>query len=76
MAAIHETAYPRIKPNLTRKELKEIFTPRNEELILLNSKTKKLLSIPRRPISVNKLDNSKLSKIYLVKQHIMVSVWL
>lgn len=43
MAAIHETAYPRIKPNLNRRELKEIFTPTQEELILLDSKTKKTL---------------------------------
>src|SRR3990167_3677457 len=77
MAAIHETAYPRIKPNLTHKELKEIFTPTNEELILLNSKTKKTLPIPRlgfmatlkcyqylgRPIAVKKIDTS-------IKKHI------
>ena len=41
MAAIHETAYPRIKPNLSHKELKEIFTPTEEELILLKLKNKK-----------------------------------
>jgi hypothetical protein len=45
MAAIHETAYPRIKPNLTYKELKEIFTPTEEELLLLDSRTKKSLPI-------------------------------
>lgn len=69
MAAIHETAYPRIKPNLSRKELKEIFTPTPDELFLLNSKTKRTLSLPRlgfmitlkcyqylgRPIRVNKV---------------------
>jgi hypothetical protein len=27
MAAIHETAYPRIKSNLSKKELTEIYTP-------------------------------------------------
>jgi hypothetical protein len=72
MAAIHETAYPPIKPNLTYKELKAIFTPTNEELVLFNSKTKKTLPIPRlgfmatlkcyqylgRPISVKKIDTS------------------
>lgn len=42
MAAIHETAYPRIKPNLSHKELKEIFTPTKEELILLDSKTEQV----------------------------------
>lgn len=38
MPAIHETAYPRIKPNLSPKELKELFTPNEEELILLDCK--------------------------------------
>jgi TnpA family transposase len=70
MAAIHETAYPRIKPNLSHKELKEIFTPTEEELILLNSKTKNTLPAARlgfmmtlkcyqylgRPIGVPKID--------------------
>ena len=72
MAAIHETAYPRIKPNLTYKELKEIFSPTKEELILLDSRTKKTLPIPRlgfmvtlkcyqylgRPIKADKVDVS------------------
>ncbi len=44
MPAIHETAYPRIKPNLSPKELKELFTPTEEELFLLDSKTKKTLT--------------------------------
>ena len=70
MAAIHETAYPRIKPSLTHKELNEIFTPKEEELALLNSKTKKTLPVPRlgfmimlkcyqylgRPIKVQKIE--------------------
>jgi hypothetical protein len=47
MAAIHETAYPRIKPNLTKEELKEIFAPTEEELVLLNANTKKTLPMPR-----------------------------
>jgi TnpA family transposase len=72
MAAIHETAYPRIKPNLSHKELKEIFTPTDEELTLLDSKTKMTLPAPRlgfiitlkcyqylgRPINVEKIDSS------------------
>lgn len=72
MAAIHETAYPRIKPNLNYKEQKEIFTPTAEELFLLQSKTKKALPISRlgfmitlkcyqylgRPIKIQKLDAS------------------
>jgi hypothetical protein len=70
MAAIHETAYPRIKPNLSHKELREIFTPREEEISLLNSKTKISLVVPRlgfmlllkfyqwlgRPINLQKID--------------------
>jgi hypothetical protein len=40
MAAIHETAYPRIKPHLSHKELQEIFMPSPEELALLDTKTK------------------------------------
>lgn len=72
MAAIHETAYPRIKPNLSHKEQKEIFTPTIEELSLLDSKTKKTLPVSRlgfmitlkiyqylgRPIKVQKVDVS------------------
>lgn len=71
MAAIHETAYPRIKPNMSHHELKEIFTPSEEELALLNRKTKKTLPAPRlgfiiilksyqylgRPIKVQTIDN-------------------
>jgi hypothetical protein len=47
MAAIHETAYPRVKSNFSQKELKEIFTPTDEELFLLNVKTKRTLPVPR-----------------------------
>ena len=47
MPAIHETAYPRIKPNLSPKELKELFTPNEEELILLDCKTKKSMPVTR-----------------------------
>jgi hypothetical protein len=36
-----------IKPNLSHKELKKIFTPTDDELILLDLKTKKTLSAPR-----------------------------
>ncbi len=45
MAAIHETAYPRIKPHLSPKELKELFTLTTEEIDLLNTKTKKTLPV-------------------------------
>lgn len=47
MAAIHETAYPRIKPNLSRKELQSIFTSTEAELCFLNSKTKKTIPVTR-----------------------------
>lgn len=71
MAAIHETAYPRIKPNLSHKEIKEVFTPTEEELALLDSNTKKTLPLTRlgfittlkcyqylgRPISLQKIDD-------------------
>jgi TnpA family transposase len=40
MTAIHETAYPRIKPHLSLKEFKAIFAPTDEELWLLKTKTK------------------------------------
>lgn len=70
MAAIHETAYPRVKPNFSQKELKEIFIPTEEELLLLNIKTKRTLPVPRlgfmitlkyyqylgRPIKINNID--------------------
>ena len=80
MAAIHETAYPRIKPNLTHKELNEIFKPKEEELTLLNSKTKKVMPISRlgfmvmlkcyqylgRPVKIQKID--PYIKKYISKQ--------
>lgn len=47
MIAIYETAYPRIKPHLNYKELAEVFTPTEEELALLNAKTKKTMPISR-----------------------------
>lgn len=31
VSSIHETAYPRFKPDLTQRELEEIYTPTNEE---------------------------------------------
>lgn len=47
MSAIHETAYPRIKPNLSPREFREIFTPTDEEHSLLKSKTKKTMPVTR-----------------------------
>jgi TnpA family transposase len=47
MAAIYETAYPRLKSNLSYKELTELFTPTTEERALLELKTKKTLPVTR-----------------------------
>lgn len=32
MATLHETAYPRLKPDPTAKELEEIYTPTSAEI--------------------------------------------
>src|SRR5450830_873646 len=32
LTSIHETAYPRFKPDLTQRELEEIYTPTESEL--------------------------------------------
>lgn len=77
MAAIHETAYPRIKPFFTQKELSEVFKPNKEELLLLDSKTKKTSNISRlgfilllkyyqylgRPVKIKNID-------YFIKEYI------
>lgn len=46
MSSVHETAYPRFKPNLTDQELDEIYTPSQEELKFIheqgNNSTEKL----------------------------------
>jgi hypothetical protein len=47
MTAIHETAYPRMKPVFSAKELKELFVPTEDEMVLLNKSTKKTRLIPR-----------------------------
>jgi TnpA family transposase len=39
MTAIHETAYPRIRSNLSDKELSELYTPTQEDLVFINQKT-------------------------------------
>ena len=39
MTAIHETAYPRIRSNLSDKELAELYTPTQEDLVFVNQKT-------------------------------------
>ena len=38
MAAIYDTAYPRLKYNLTKKEIIRIYTPLDEEIIWANSR--------------------------------------
>lgn len=40
MTAIHETAYPRIRSNVTDKELEQIYTPSEEEFWFANKNTK------------------------------------
>lgn len=40
MTAIHETAYPRFKPYLSKRELQEVFLLSSDEIELLNEKTK------------------------------------
>ena len=37
MTAIHETAYPRLKPNPDEYELKQNFFPTTQEIELLNA---------------------------------------
>jgi len=39
MVAIHETAYPRLKPNLTQQELVQNFLPSKNEITLLKAST-------------------------------------
>ena len=38
MAAIHDTAYPRLKFNLTKKEITKVYTPLDEEIVWAKSK--------------------------------------
>ena len=37
MPGIYETVYPRMKNNITKKELEEIYTPNNKEILLAQS---------------------------------------
>jgi Domain of unknown function (DUF4158) len=39
MTAIHETAYPRLRSNLTDKELRELYTPTPEEMAFVQQVT-------------------------------------
>jgi uncharacterized protein DUF4158 len=40
MTAIHETAYPRIRSNLTDKDLRELYTPTADDLAFIRDATK------------------------------------
>ena len=40
MATLHETAYPRLKPDPTAKELAEIYTPTEAEMAFVRGITK------------------------------------
>jgi len=40
MTAIHETAYPRIRSNLSDKELAELYTPMSDDLAFVHHATK------------------------------------
>jgi len=44
MTAIHETAYPRIRSNVTDKELMELYTPSHEQLEFANRNTREPVS--------------------------------
>ena len=35
MTTLHETAYPHLKPDLTERELAELYTPTEAELVLV-----------------------------------------
>ena len=35
MTTLHETAYPHLKPDLTERELAELYTPTEEERVLV-----------------------------------------
>ncbi len=81
MTAIHETAYPRIKPHLSIKEFKEVFTPNEKEIALMDANTKSSNHISRlgfmmllkcyqylgRPIKVNKIPVT-------IKKHIALAL--
>ena len=36
MASIHETAYPRLSYNITKKDLHKVYTPTSDEYLWLN----------------------------------------
>ncbi len=48
MATLHETAYPRLKPDPTAKKLEEIYTPTAAEIAF----AKQLTTQPGRQLAV------------------------
>jgi hypothetical protein len=44
MTAIHETAYPRIRSNLSDQELKELYTPTPDDLVFIERSTKSMIA--------------------------------
>ena len=44
MTAIHETAYPRIRSNLSDKELEELYTPTSDDLAFIERTTKSTIA--------------------------------
>ena len=41
MASIERTAYPRLKQNFTKNELRDLYTPTSEEIIFVRQTTRK-----------------------------------
>ena len=60
MTAIHETAYPRIRSNLSDKELEALYTPTSDDLAFIHRSTKSPVAafgcLSRKPEDVNILD--------------------
>lgn len=52
MTAIHETAYPRIKPNLTHREMVRLFTLTEDEVQFIHANTKKTRHIAKLGLAV------------------------
>jgi hypothetical protein len=45
MTAVHETAYPRIRSNLSDHELETLYTPTPDDLVLLHRTTKSTVAV-------------------------------
>ena len=53
MVAIHETAYPRLKPQFTAKDLKNAFMLKAEEIDFIDQKTKKQHAVSRLGLAIS-----------------------